>query len=171
MIKLGSIITYAGNDLDTLSRPFPVLLVFLRHFGCIFCRESLSDIADRKQKILDNKINLVFVHMTEPQTAVKYFQEYEFENFDHIPDPESRMYRRFGLGKGTLTQLFGLKTWVRGYKLNKSDEYNLSTKSVGDNLQMPGVFLLHKGQVVEKFIHNSIADKPDYDKLIHYSFE
>jgi hypothetical protein len=35
----------------------------------------------------------------------------------------------------------------------------------GDGLQMPGVFLLHRGKVLREFRHESAADRPDYVTL------
>ena len=35
----------------------------------------------------------------------------------------------------------------------------------GDGLQMPGVFVLHHGQVLREFRHESAADRPDYLEL------
>ena len=168
MLEFSRIITYEGNDLDSLSRPFPLLLIFLRHFGCIFCREALSDIADRREMIEKNNIKVVFVHMTEPSIAEDFFDEYELEGVEHIPDPETRLYRSFELKKAKFSQLFGLKVWARGYQLTKKSEHNLSLKQIGDNLQMPGVFLIHNGMIVKSFIHNSVSDRPDYDNFINY---
>ena len=39
-------------------------------------------------------------------------------------------------------------------------------KRIGDGLQMPGIFLLKDGNIVESFIHNSVGDKPDYDNFL-----
>ncbi len=168
MLDFSRIITHEGNDLDSLSRPFPLILIFLRHFGCIFCREALADIADRKEIIEKKNIRVVFVHMTDSSTAEDFFDEYELEGVEHIPDTERRLYGAFGLKKGNFSQLFGLRVWSRGYQLVKNSKHGLSLKQVGDNLQMPGVFLIHNGEIVKKFIHQSVADRPDYDNFINY---
>ena len=41
-------ITDQGESLLELSQSSPRLVVFLRHAGCIFCRESLADLRDRQ---------------------------------------------------------------------------------------------------------------------------
>jgi hypothetical protein len=43
--------TNYGVTLNELSRISPVLLVFLRHAGCTFCREALADLAARRPEI------------------------------------------------------------------------------------------------------------------------
>ncbi|MFN8816592.1 MAG: hypothetical protein ACK5ZV_07645, partial [bacterium] len=36
--------TSGGQSVAELSMRSPVLMVFLRHFGCTFCREALADV-------------------------------------------------------------------------------------------------------------------------------
>ena len=68
--------------------------------------------------------------------------------------------------KGSFSQLFGLKTWIRGFEIATTKQMLPDNRRIGDGLQMPGIFLLKNGVVVESFIHNSVADKPDYDSFI-----
>src|SRR5260370_484740 len=55
--------TSAGMTLDEVSRLSPVLLVFLRHRGCPFCREALADIAAQRKEIEKTGTQIVLVHM------------------------------------------------------------------------------------------------------------
>ena len=43
--------TDQGSTVETLSRQRPVLLVFLRHAGCTFCREALADLAAQRRDV------------------------------------------------------------------------------------------------------------------------
>ena len=38
------LITRGGINILRLSHQQPVMLVFLRHFGCTFCREAMRDL-------------------------------------------------------------------------------------------------------------------------------
>ncbi|MBK9213569.1 MAG: hypothetical protein IPO14_11630 [Saprospiraceae bacterium] len=40
--------TNKGNKLYELSMQHGVLVVFLRHFGCAFCREALHELSEQK---------------------------------------------------------------------------------------------------------------------------
>ena len=40
-------------------------------------------------------ITPVFVHMTDNQTAEKYFAEYNWKEVIHVSDPETRFYLAF----------------------------------------------------------------------------
>jgi len=54
-----------GGTLLELSRSNNILLVFLRHFGCVFCKEAMKDIANIKWDIRSKGVELVFVHMAD----------------------------------------------------------------------------------------------------------
>jgi peroxiredoxin len=156
--------TNKGDSLLSCSQEQPVLLVFLRHFGCTFCREALADIAKERAKIEALGITIVFVHMTDNETAERYFTRYELEGAIHISDPEKRFYQGFGLIKGNFNQLFGLQSWIRGFSAGVVAGHGIGPQ-LGDGFQMPGVFVIHNGQVQERFIHKVASDRPDYLEL------
>ena len=60
---LSIIKTNKGNTLSDLSDQSPILIVFLRHFGCVFCKESMFDISKKKQQFSKEGIKVVLVHM------------------------------------------------------------------------------------------------------------
>ncbi|MFN8318593.1 MAG: SelL-related redox protein [Saprospiraceae bacterium] len=158
--------TSDGSDVFTISESHLVFLVFLRHFGCVFCRESLVDLSKKMEVFHSQNITPVFVHMTDNQTAEKYFAEYNWKEVIHVSDPETRFYLAFGLVKGRFNQLFGLKTLVRGFEVAATKGIFPTLTTVGDGFQMPGIFLVKNGKILESYIHASAADKPDYDTLI-----
>jgi peroxiredoxin len=165
LLDIQNVFTNTHESLDNLTRDRPVLLVFLRHFGCIFCREALDDLSEKMEDISSRNIDLIFVHMSETGIAEKFFKEYNLSGVKHISDPSCELYAHFGLTKGNFGQLFGLSTWIRGFELRKKG-IAYSMDQIGDSFQMPGIFLLHDGKVIDSYIHKTISDKPDYDKLI-----
>jgi hypothetical protein len=158
-------ITNEGESLWSLSFQQSVMLVFLRHFGCTFCREALSDIAKKKAKIEEAGIRVVFVHMTENKIADRYFQRYNLSEAIHISDPECKYYSNFGLVKGNFTQLFGLQSWIRGFQAGIVDGNGVGFQQIGDGFQMPGVFVIREGEIKDAFIHRLSHDRPDYEQL------
>lgn len=161
--------TNEGMDLQEMSHKWPVMLVFLRHFGCTFCREALADIAKKRNDIEIKGTRIVVVHMVDEETAHKELMKYNLEDIPHISDPECILYKKFKLRKGSLNQLFGLKVWARGIVAGMVKGHGVG-KEMGDGTQMPGVFLLRKGEIVKQFIHDSAADKPDYEELASCNF-
>lgn len=158
--------TNQNVQLGLMSVEKPIMLVFLRHFGCVFCKEALNDIAEIRDEITNQGVELVFVHMSENPVAEKYFKEYQLEGVHHISDPDFKFYTAFGITKGGFSQLYGLRTWTRGYTAKKEGHKLELSKALGDSTQMPGIFILKDRSVKEKFIHKYASDRPDYKNLI-----
>ncbi|MEO1434401.1 MAG: peroxiredoxin-like family protein [Bacteroidota bacterium] len=159
-----SMMTNEGSNVLELSQKRPVLLVFLRHFGCTFCREALEELSAKKEKLSKDGIELVFVHMADDETADRYFKRYKLDGRPHISDPSCEWYQKFGLVKGNFNQLFGLNVWMRGIQAGMLKGHGIGSY-VGDGFQMPGVFMIQNGCIQEKFVHNKVSDKPDYERL------
>lgn len=157
--------TSTGESLLALSAAAPdrdgLLLVFLRHFGCTFCREALADVARIRPRLAERRVRLALVHMVEPALGHTTLARYHLADVPHVSDPQRRLYQAFGLARGRLGQLFGLKCLARGIRAGLIDGH-LVGGLAGDGFQMPGVFLIRDGRVVSAFIHQSAADRPDY---------
>lgn len=162
---LSQMATNTGETLVDLSHQQPVLLVFLRHFGCTFCREALADIAKERETLEQAGVKVVFVHMTTDTVAERYFNRYNLEGVSHISDPECKYYAEFGLVKGNFTQLFGLSSWIRGFSAGVVAGHGVGPQ-LGDGFQMPGIFVIQDGEVKDSFIHKLASDRPDYNKLV-----
>ncbi len=157
-------ITDRGNSIAELSTQSPVMLVFLRHFGCTFCREALAELSQKRKSIKDMGSNLVFVHMADDETANRYFTRYNLEGAEHVSDPECEYYASFGLVKGNFRQLFGLSSWIKGFQKGIIEGQGLGQR-LGDDFQMPGVFIVQGGRIREHYIHKLASDRPNYEKL------
>ena len=162
---LNEMTTQKGELLAELTKERPVLIVFLRHFGCIFCMEAMRDIAEKRKEIESANVKICLVHMASNEVAEGYFAEYNLPDIDHVSDPDCGYYEKFGLIKGSFSQLFGLKVWLRTAQLTIKDLSNLRRKQIGDGFQMPGVFLVNNGKILEQYIHIRASDRPDYQKL------
>lgn len=157
--------TSHGDSLLALSHQRPVMLVFLRHFGCTFCREAMHDIATQRRQIESQGVSIVIVHMLEDEDlAYEQLKKYGLEDLPTISDPEKMLYKKFQLRQGTFTQLAGLKVWLRGFKKGLIEGLGIGPL-MGDPFQMPGIFLIYQGRVVKQFIHQSVADRPRYVEL------
>ena len=111
-------------------------------------------------------MEIVLVHMAEFDTADTYFKDFGIQDLEQISDPECKYYAAFGLVKGSFSQLFGLKTWMRGFEIAATEQMLPARTRIGDGLQMPGIFMIRHAEIIGSFIHNSVADKPDYQSFI-----
>lgn len=146
------------------SEESPILLVFLRHFGCTFCREALAYIAEHKNEIEADGAKIVLVHMVSQSEAKDALEKYGLSEMEHVSDEESFLYKSFKLRRGRFSQLFGLKVWLRGLYIGLVKKHGIGPIQ-GDEYQMPGVFLIDNGQIVKEFLHKSASDVPPYLEL------
>jgi len=108
---------------------------------------------------------ITLIHMSDDDAAEAFFSSYGLGDVSRISDSTQTMYRMFGLDRGSLWQLFGIKVWIRGLVAGLFSGHGLGV--VRDNpYQMPGVFVLNRGRIVTGFQHDSASDRPDYIGLI-----
>src|SRR5882757_3160394 len=100
---LASIHTESGASLLSLVEASPVLLVFLRHFGCSFCRQAISDVADLRGELDKRGVRPVFVHLGTPERAKPFFDYYGIGDVERVSDPQKQVYRLsiFQLGRSS----------------------------------------------------------------------
>lgn len=160
---LESAVDQHGVSLWTLSQQRPVLVVFLRHAGCTFCREALADLSARRSRIEESGSGIVLVHMTTEAEAAELTGRYGLQDLSRIADPERTLYEAFELQRGSLSQVAGPGVWWRGLKAILAG--NLVGVPQGDVRQLPGAFLVSRGEIIKAFRHASSADRPDYCEL------
>ncbi len=153
--------TNKGNSLYAIAQRGSVLLIFLRHFGCPFCKEALDDLSKIKGELRSRGIKIVFVHLSDESQSHRYLSNYNLENMEHISDPDRSLYEYFGLAKGGFQELYNLKVWSRVVNVNRKYEVQLGN-GLGSVLQMPGMFFINNGKIVNSYIHKTAADRPDY---------
>ena len=155
-----SFASHDGRTLAQLSADRPVLVVFLRHSGCAFCREALSDLQKQRQKIESGGSSIALVHMVSNDEAGRFFKRYGLDDVPRFSDPDRELYQAFDLQRGNIWQLIGPAVFWRGMKAFFSGHG--AGRIRGDVAQMPGTFVLHHGQIVQAFRNKTAADRPDY---------
>ncbi|MFN7999243.1 MAG: peroxiredoxin-like family protein [Bryobacteraceae bacterium] len=156
--------TESGERLADLYRDSPLLLVFLRHSGCPFCREALSDLSVARAIIQARGIRIVLVHMRDRLQIDKLLQKYDLTGLDRICDPAQELHRAFGLSRGRFGWLFQPQVLWRGFAAAVLERHGLG-RLTADISQMPGLFLIDRDGIVKRFRHRTPADRPDYLKI------
>ncbi len=152
--------TNRGELLSELSEERKLFLIFLRHFGCTFCRETMAEVAKSRQTLEDMGLTLVFVHMVDGDVADQILGVYDLQGVRHISDPHQRLYGHFGLGKVSFKALFGIRNWYRAFVAGLVKGH-LVGKPAGDPFQMPGIFVYHKRQILNTFDYKYVSDLPE----------
>jgi peroxiredoxin len=93
--------------LRSLYEERPLALVFLRHFGCTFCREHVNDLRG------ESELNLAFVSMAD-RVESEAFQRKMQVTHPFICDPEARLYALFGLKRASMGEVFNPRVFMRG---------------------------------------------------------
>ena len=158
--------TNTDTSVYDLSYQHPILLVFLRRFGCTFCREAMNTLSEERQKIEALGTRIVLVHMGDEAMANKNWETYNLQGIWHVADPKANFYQDFGLMRGSFKQLFGLTMWMDGIQRGAFKKYGVGAL-VGDGFQMPGAYMIQNGQILDSFVHKSVSDQPDYYKMLN----
>ncbi len=137
----------------------PTLLVFLRFFGCIFCRETVSDLRQLSEEREDFP-SVLFVSEAGETEARAFVRRY-WPDARVVADPQADLYAAFGVGTSFIKAFSpgvfsaGRRALAKGHKFGPVD---------GNAFRMPGAFLVRGGEIVwsHKFKHS--ADQPDFDR-------
>jgi len=163
-----SLLNFKSNNnksIAQLSKDKTVLVVFLRHFGCVFCRKLLQTLKDHKTYLDEKKIDPILVTMSNSKTAQLYLNSYNIDQCDFISDSDRKLYRSFGVTRGKFYQIFGLKVWWKTFVLGVLQGYGFR-KTVGDAYQMSGVFLIKDSRVLKSFMPEYISDNFDLNEFL-----
>ncbi len=150
-----------GSLGDQLPEGALTLAVFLRHFGCIFCKETLADIRQRQEVDPDFPSPLFFFQgsATEGRALLRR----DWPEARAVADPEGRFYDDFGVGRGGLLKMFGPGVFAGKTRAEKKGHENGARS--GDIWRMPGMFLLRGREIVWKHEYRHAAELPDYDRI------
>ncbi|HKN94056.1 MAG TPA: peroxiredoxin-like family protein [Thermoleophilaceae bacterium] len=89
----------------------PAVLVFLRHFGCVFCRQLAVDIHNHRHEFAEADVELAMIGFGPPEHAREFLQK---QNVDLrlLLDPDRKVYELAGAKVATLKEVIGpLQIW------------------------------------------------------------
>lgn len=141
----------------------PAVVVWLRHFGCLLCREQAADLRARIPEIEALGARLVLVGSGEPWHA----REFEAERCPGcrvLTDPELGSYRAIGARRGWRFVLnpAGLRASARAFRRGFRQS---GVRGTAD--QLGGVLVLLPGdRIAYSRLSGSAGDHPPVDEVI-----
>ncbi|MDA0184979.1 AhpC/TSA family protein [Solirubrobacter phytolaccae] len=142
-------------------REGPLVVMFMRHFGCAFCREHLIRMgkAVGDFEAAGAQVVAIFQYSAE---ATRDFCASRKVPFDCLGDPKREAYQQVEVGKGTREQVLGraiagkyLKTILRSRVVGSVNA------PVDEMLQLPGTFVVGTdGRVLFSHYAVNSADNP-----------
>jgi hypothetical protein len=136
------------------------LLVFLRHFGCVFCRETIADLREAAQA--PGYPPVIFFFQGTPTEGRAFLRRY-WPEVRAIADPELFFYESFGVDRGSLLQMFGPRVLAAGLRARRKGFEN--GERSGDIYRMPGAFVVRKGEVLWRHLYRHAGDHPDFRSI------
>jgi peroxiredoxin len=138
------------RDLADFYKEKPLILVFLRHFGCIFCREQIAELREFKSE------NIVLISMGRIQEASDFKRKMEIPQ-PLVSDPNKLLYEAFGLRRGSFGQILNPTLARKSIRLMKEGHKPGIVKH--DPWMMAGVFRIEQdGEVSYSHFASDISD-------------
>lgn len=141
-----------------------IVLVFLRHFGCLFCRDHARQLRGAHAQFQERGFDVVAIGQGTPMRSQRFREEYDLP-FTVLGDKELASYRLYGLTHGIRngpTDPKAYKAAVRAVLHGK-----LPGKPDGDVLQNPGTFLISRdGTMLRSHIGQNAGDFPTAGEIL-----
>ena len=152
----------------------PIVLTFLRHFGCAFCREFIMKLRAAHADFVERGAEIVAVAQgNAPQTA--HFAHMQRLPFPTLADPSREAYQAFALIEVSYAKLWHHSVIREGFALANRGEkpdvgYTIQASMPTNNIslrQMGGTFIIDQhGYIHFTHIDQQVYDHPTIDKLL-----
>jgi len=139
----------------------PTLLVFLRFFGCIFCREAVGDL--RAVVEADESYPDVIFFAQGSPTEARAFLRRSWPTARVVSDPELVFYEGFGVARASLVQSFHPRVFAAQRRASAKGYEN--GPRTGDIWRMPGAFVVDGDTILWSYQPRHAADHPDFESI------
>ena len=157
----------ATLHLSSLWAEQPLLLAFIRHFGCPQCKVMLEELHECLPDMQRHGIALAAITQGCVVETLEFSQKYA-PNILCLCDPQHSVYAAYGLGRGNLIQTFLAPQIWRGNARALKKGYPPQMPPKGqDALLMSGLFIIGQdGRIRLPYYYDNIADHPPFALLL-----
>jgi hypothetical protein len=106
--------------------------------------------------------DVLFVFPATVEEGADFFNEF-WPEARGVSDPNGHLYQGMGVSKASLREMFGPGVWLRFLKAKRKG--HSVGKVVGNPWLLPGLFLVHKGEICWSWRCRNIADHPDFSAI------
>ncbi len=143
----------------------PLVIAFMRHFGCSFCREHLEHLRGAYEQIRDAGGDVVAVFQYGAEATRDYCDGRGLP-FSCVGDPLRAAYAELDIRRGSVGQLFGWGVVKRAVPAVRTAGGTRSPQG-GDIAQLPGTFVVApNGRVVLAHYSANAADNPSMNIVL-----
>jgi peroxiredoxin len=146
------------HELRELWAERPAVLVFLRHFGCLFCREQAAELHAQRAEIRSRGAELVFIGNGNRHFAQGFKHDHGITSPLFV-DTRRGSYRALGMRRGFLATLGSLASWRNMLRARRGGFRQGRTR--GDAWQNGGVLVVEPGgRVAFSHLSREAGDHP-----------
>ena len=154
-----------GTNLWDFGLRRKLLLVFVRHAGCTFCRETLVELKRKLPSLQKQAVTPVVIHLGTTTDGERMLARAGLLGTLLVSNPNAELYRAYELKRGRMSQLLSLRVWWRGFQSAILKGYGFGS-FVGDGFQLGGAFLVENGRILKSFPAKDAADKVPFECLL-----
>jgi peroxiredoxin len=144
----------------------PAVLVFVRHFGCVFCRELAVDIHRHRERFAEADVELAVIGHGTPAQA-RDFRRLQNVDLKLLVDPDRKVYELAGAKVATIGELIGPRQILRGLRatiVSRLKQGSIAVhqgKIIGHAAQLGGVLVIAPdGSVRYAYLSEESGDNP-----------
>ncbi len=147
-------------------RDGPLVVMFMRHFGCAFCREQLIRVGGAFDELREAGADVVAIFQYTAEATHDFCASREVP-FDCLADPWHEAYATVSLGRGTRRTLLGWRVAKRYPEAIRLTGSPGGGPKGGDMAQLPGTFVIDRsGRVRLAHYSENSADNPPVATLL-----
>jgi len=144
----------------------PSVVVFLRYFGCPFCQMQVVSLREERQRFDSIGGAIVLLGQGEPGQGLAFTRSHDLP-FPCLLDADRTAFGAYGLGRGTVMQIFSPKVGVPFLRANLHGETRQRGLRGGRFTQMPGTFVVDiDGTIRLAHRNRHIGDSPPAETLL-----
>jgi peroxiredoxin len=165
---------YGGHPvrLGDLWSERPAVLVFVRHFGCVFCRQMAVEIHRARHKFEEADVQLAVIGHGTPAHA-RDFRRLQNVDLPLLVDPDRRVYELAGAKVATLPELIGPRQIMRALRatiVSRLRQGSIAVhqgKIIGHAAQLGGVLVIAPdGSVRYAYLSEESGDNPPASEVL-----
>jgi prostamide/prostaglandin F2alpha synthase len=144
----------------------PAVLVFVRHFGCVFCRQMAVEIHRARHDFEQADVELAVIGHGSPAQAAD-FRRQQNVDLPLLVDPDRRVYELAGAKVATLPELIGPRQILRGLRatiMSRLRQGSIAVhqgRIIGHAAQLGGVLVIAPdGSVRYAYLSEESGDNP-----------
>jgi alkyl-hydroperoxide reductase/thiol specific antioxidant family protein len=121
----------------------------------------LQILGDNRSSIEATGTQLAFIHPVPEAEAEPYFRKYGLADLPRVSDPRGDSYRAFKLERMRPTDFLKPKAIWRAFQTAVLKRQGFGATS-GDEFQLPGAFVVHKGVIEKSYFYKQPWEHPDF---------